>query len=93
MRLAGSMGYWVVRGRAREIQSALLQLLSRSEAAVYPAARALALFAAGALTCFTGSFAQANILLEDALTLARTIGDSELAAYVLCYRGMGCFQG
>jgi predicted ATPase/DNA-binding XRE family transcriptional regulator len=91
LRLASNLvsGQWVERGRAREVQSALLQLLSRPEGAAYPSARALALVAAGFRAGMSGSFTQSNALLEEGLMLARSIGDSELTAATLCFLGMG----
>jgi predicted ATPase/transcriptional regulator with XRE-family HTH domain len=90
LRLAFRLAFqWGVRGRAREVQGALVQLLGRPEAAAYPAARAGALLAAGFVAGIAGSFTQSNALLEDALTLARSIGDSALAARALCWLGMG----
>jgi predicted ATPase len=77
------------RARAREVQSALLQLLSLPDGAAYPTARARALFAAGFLTGMSGSLTQANALLDEALILARSVGDSRLAALTLVYLGEG----
>jgi predicted ATPase/DNA-binding XRE family transcriptional regulator/Tfp pilus assembly protein PilF len=91
LRLAGNLAptQWLGRGRAREVQSALLQLLSRPEAAVYPAARARAFLGAGYLAGLAGSFTQSTALLEEGLMLARSIGNSRLAAATLSCLGNG----
>jgi Tfp pilus assembly protein PilF len=47
------------------------------------------LLAAGFQAGFGGFFTQATALLEEALMLARSIGDAQLAAGALCYLGMG----
>jgi tetratricopeptide (TPR) repeat protein len=91
LRLASNLAatQWLGRGRAREVQGALLQLLSRPERVAYPRACALALLAAGYLASLAGSFTQSDALLEEALTLARSIGDSDLAALTLSCLGNG----
>jgi predicted ATPase len=90
LRLAGRIrSLWGERGRARELLSALLQLLSRPEGAACPSARVLALWAAGFLAGNSGSFTQANALLDEALMLARSIGNSLIAAYALLFLGQG----
>ena len=67
LRLASSMGIGWVLGRAREVQSALLQLLSRPEAAVYPRRPRAGTFRGRLLwPGWRGSFTQANALLEEA---------------------------
>jgi predicted ATPase/DNA-binding XRE family transcriptional regulator len=91
LRLASNLAptQWLGRGRVREVQSTLLQLLGRPEAAVYPATRALALLAAGFLAGLAGSFTKSNALLEEALTLARSIEDPQLVAITLLCLGNG----
>jgi Tfp pilus assembly protein PilF len=88
LRLGSRLIEWQWR-RAREVRSALLHLLSLADGEAYPTARARAFVAAGFLAGMGGFFTQATALLEEGLILARSIGDSHLAALALCYLGMG----
>ena len=90
LRLVDGLGLnWVLRGRAREMQHALLRLFSRPEAAAFPRARARSLLYAGHSAGFAGSFAQAFALIEEGLTLARALGESGMVASALVILGMG----
>jgi predicted ATPase len=76
LRLAGALGnFWEDQGHLSEGRAHLSELLSREEAAIAPAARALGLHTAGSLAFGQGDLPEARELLQQALALQRELGD------------------
>ncbi len=97
LRLATALRYfWRVRGHYREGGERLRQILARPEAALTgsppdPATatvRARALNAAGYLQWVQGNSANAQNLLQEALTLGRAVPDAAATAFALRYLGL-----
>ena len=93
LRLATALRYfWRVRGHYREGSERLLHILARPEAAPIggPAdtVRARALNAAGYLQWVQGNAADAQKLLQEALTLGRAVPDAAATAFALRYLGL-----
>jgi predicted ATPase/DNA-binding CsgD family transcriptional regulator len=87
LRLAASLRmYWTIRGHAAEGAEALRALLDRPPAQGATAVRARALAAAARLLGQTGDYAIAADHCEEALAMARAIGDEYLAADLLASR-------
>ena len=76
-RMAGALqAFWLTRGYWSEGRRWLEESLAMdSGAALAPVVRAKTLYGAGALTRFQGDFARARMLLEQSLTLYRSLAD------------------
>jgi predicted ATPase len=82
LRLAGALAfYWRLRGSLHEGRSWLEALLAHSASSDRSAARSRALYGAGMLAFFEGDFAVAATQEEEALSIAREVGDRRLIAY------------
>jgi predicted ATPase len=88
LRLVHTMFSWIYRGGARERRHLMLTLLSRPNTAAYPHARVRVLREAACLAESSGSVAQASVLLDEAMMLARATGDALLTAETLMFWGM-----
>jgi predicted ATPase/DNA-binding CsgD family transcriptional regulator len=89
LRLAASLrAFWLARGHAAEGAGVLRALLGlpAAQGATLPRARALA--AAARLLQHTGGYPIAEDYCEEALTIARTVGDEYLVADLLFIRAM-----
>jgi predicted ATPase/DNA-binding CsgD family transcriptional regulator/transcriptional regulator with XRE-family HTH domain len=83
LQLAGAAAYlWQQRGRASEGQTWLFEILALP-AAGSTIARARALIYASVLIAEQGDYATARPLLEEALTIARELGDGPTLAFAL----------
>jgi predicted ATPase/predicted negative regulator of RcsB-dependent stress response len=82
LRLAGALPwYWYLRGSLHEGRTWLQALLARSASSDRSVARGLALSGAGMLAFFEGDLAAAAPQEEEALSIAREVGDKRLLAY------------
>ncbi len=82
LRLAGALAfYWRLRGSLHEGRTWLEALLAHSASSDRGAARSRALSGAGMLALFEGDFAVAAPQEEEALSIAREVGDKRLMAY------------
>jgi predicted ATPase len=82
LRLAGALPwYWYLRGSLHEGRTWLQALLARSASSDRSVARGLALSGAGMLAFFEGDLAAAATQEEEALSIAREVGDKRLLAY------------
>ena len=82
LRLAGALPwYWYLRGSLHEGRTWLQALLARSASSDRSGARSRALFGAGMLAFFEGDFAAAATQEEEALSIAREVGDKRLMIY------------
>jgi predicted ATPase len=82
LRLAEALTwYWFLRGSQHEGRTWLEMLLARSESSDRSIVRGLALSGAGELAFFEGDFAGAATHAEEALSIAREVGDKSLIAY------------
>jgi predicted ATPase len=89
LRLAGALsGYWLLRGSLQEGRTWLEALLARSASSDRSVVRGRALFGAGMLAFFEGDFAAAATQEEEALSIAREVGDKRLIAYPGSMLGM-----
>ncbi len=85
LRLATSMRvYWTARGHAAEGTDALRPLLDAPAARAGTPLRARALAAAANLLKQTGGYAIAEDYCQEALVIARAVGDDDLVAELLC---------
>jgi tetratricopeptide (TPR) repeat protein len=82
LRLAGALAwYWYLRGSLQEGRTWLEALLAHSASSDRSVVRGLALAGAGMLARFEGDFAVAAPQEEEALSIAREVGDKHLLAY------------
>jgi predicted ATPase len=89
LRLAGALApYWYLRGSLQEGRTWLEALLARSTRSDRSVVRGRALFGAGMLAFFEGDFAAAAPQEEEALSIAREVGDQRLIAYSGSMLGM-----
>src|SRR6266566_3899257 len=89
LRLAGALfGYWLLRGSLQEGRTWLQALLARSASSDRSVIRSQALFGAGILALFEGDFAAAATQDEEALSIAREVGDKRLMANAGLMLGM-----
>ena len=81
LRLVGALPwYWFLRGSQHEGRAWLETLLAHSASSDRSIARGLALSGAGMLTFFEGDLAAAAAQAEEALSIAREVGDIHLIA-------------
>jgi predicted ATPase/DNA-binding CsgD family transcriptional regulator/DNA-binding XRE family transcriptional regulator len=86
LRLASALTwFWLLRGYFGEGHAWLVQLLALPHAP--SAGRAKALWLAGRLTRWLGDLEAARALYDEALEVARRVGDSGTTAWVLCSLG------
>ena len=79
LRLAGALSwYWFLRGSQHEGRTWLQALLADSASSDHSVARGLALYGAGMLAFFEGDLAAAATQEEEALSIAREVGDKRL---------------
>jgi predicted ATPase len=89
LRLAGALTwYWFFRGSPHEGRTWLEAMLARSASSDRNVARCKALYGAGLLAFFEGDFAAAATQVEEALSIAREVGDKRLMAYPGLMLGM-----
>jgi predicted ATPase len=89
LRLAGALfGYWLLRGSLQEGRTWLEALLAHSASSDRSVVRSQALFGAGILALFEGDFAAAAMQDEEALSIAREVGDKRLLANAGLMLGM-----
>jgi predicted ATPase len=82
LRLAGALAFsWVLRGSLHEGRTWLEALLAHSGSGDRSLARGRALYGAGLLAFFEGDFAATAPQEEEALSIAREVGDKQLIAY------------
>jgi predicted ATPase len=82
LRLAGALAwYWFLRGSLHEGRTWLEALLAHSDSLDRSVGRGLALSGAGELAFAEGDFAVAATHAEEALSIAREVGDKRLIAY------------
>ncbi len=82
LRLAGALPwYWYLRGSQHEGRTWLEAILARSASSDRSVVRGLALYGAGMLAFFEGDFAAAAPHEEEALSIAREVGDKHLMVY------------
>jgi predicted ATPase/class 3 adenylate cyclase/DNA-binding CsgD family transcriptional regulator len=87
LRLAGALWrFWAVRCHYSEGRTFLKQALAGSQQ-IRAEVRAKALIAAGEFALEQGDYAQAEVLLEEALALFRQIGDRQGSAHTLWVLG------
>ncbi len=87
LQLAASLGeFWYCRGHNSEGQKYLRQALAQNRGILSPV-RGKALREAGRIALVQGDYAQATILLEESLNLARQLGDKYEIAASLNFRG------
>ncbi|HEU0202788.1 MAG TPA: tetratricopeptide repeat protein [Burkholderiaceae bacterium] len=82
--------YWLNRGLLALGLRITVEALRRISAQERNFLRARGLFDAGHLCCFMGRYAEARGYLEDALSIARELGDTALVASILQPLGMAC---
>ncbi len=88
LRLAASLPmFWLVRGLISEGLAWLDEALDAAPGAVSPE-RAQALDAAALLACFSGDYERARHHADEALTIARDLGDDRGQAYALSALGI-----
>jgi predicted ATPase len=79
LRLAGALAFsWVLRGALHEGRAFLEAMLAHSDSLDRSAARSRALAGGGMLAFFEGDFAAAAAYEEEALSIAREVGDKRL---------------
>ena len=89
LRLVGALAwYWHLRGSQQEGRTWLKALLAHSASSDRSVVRGLALAGAGMLAFFEGDFAVAAPHEEEALSIAREVGDKHLLAYAGWILGM-----
>jgi predicted ATPase len=82
LRMAGALTwYWYLRGSLQEGRTWLEALLAHSDSLDRSVVRGLALAGAGMLARFEGDFAAAAPQEEEAVSIAREVGDKHLLAY------------
>jgi predicted ATPase len=87
--LAGALAwYWYLRGSQQEGRTWLEALLAHSASSDRTVVRGLALAGAGMLAVFDGDFAVAASHEEEALSIAREVGDKHLLAYSGWFLGL-----
>jgi predicted ATPase/DNA-binding SARP family transcriptional activator/Tfp pilus assembly protein PilF len=88
LRLASALlGFWLMRGNPSEGGEWLAQLLERTRLWGQTTRRAHASFVAGRLAYAQADFAAAQLLLEEALSIARVSGDKKEIATILFWLG------
>jgi predicted ATPase len=80
--------YWLSRGLLTLAFGVMVQALDRAPAR--SALRTQALFTAGQLACYMGIHGEARRYLEEALSIARELGDDQRIASVLQPLGVAC---
>jgi predicted ATPase len=89
LRLAGALPfYWFLRGSLHEGRTRLEALLAHSASSDRSFARGLALSGAGMLAFYEGDFAAVAPSEEEALSIAREVGEKRLMGYPLLLLGM-----
>jgi predicted ATPase len=89
LRLAGALSvYWVGRGSQHEGRTWLEAMLAGSASSDRSVVRGRALLGAGMLAFFEGDLAAASQHAEEALSIAREVGDKRLIAYPGSMLGM-----
>jgi predicted ATPase len=84
LRLAYALGtYWFTRGQPGVGSRLSSEALAHADAQQPTLARCFALFEAGQQFCFTGRYDEASPLLDEALAIARTLGDRAQVARIL----------
>jgi predicted ATPase len=82
LRLAGALPwYWYLRGSLQEGRTWLEALLAHSDSLDRSVVRSRALSGAGVLAFFEGDLAAAAVQEEEALSIAREVGDKRLMTY------------
>ena len=82
LRLAGALAfYWVLRGSLQEGRRWLEAMLAHSDSLDRGIVRGRALFGAGMLAFYEGDFAAVAPWEEEALSIAREVGDKRLIVY------------
>jgi predicted ATPase len=82
LRLAGALAwYWYLRGSQSEGRTWLEAVLAPSESLDRSIVRGVAVFGAGMLAFFEGDIAAAALQEEEALSIARNVGEKRLMAY------------
>ena len=90
LKLAGALGwFWRLRSHFSEGRARLAQALAAE--AEPDEARARALAAAGEIAAWSGDLGAARPLLEEAIALWRTMGQTQQIACALIDLGWGCF--
>ena len=88
LRLASALlGFWLMRGNQSEGREWLAKLLERTERWGQTVQRARALSVAGRLAHYQTDLAAARSLLEQALSIARIMGDKKEIAFILFWLG------
>jgi non-specific serine/threonine protein kinase len=89
LRLAGALEwYWFLRGSQHEGRIWLEAMLAHSASSDRSVVRGMALSGAGELAFFEGDFAVAGTHAEEALSIAREVGDRHMIAYTSFMLGM-----
>jgi predicted ATPase len=89
LRLAGALAwYWFLRGSQHEGRTWLEAVLAKSSSSDRSVVRGVALSGAGELAFFEGDFAAAAQQEEEALSIAREVGDRPMIAYTGFVLGM-----
>lgn len=97
LRLAGALfPFWRSCNHSREGRNWLEQVLAQPGAEEYPAARAKALFGAGAMMFFHGDYPEARLLLKESVSIGRELGPTgrrNLAHALTVLGQVALFQG
>ena len=97
LRLAGALfGFWRSCNHSREGRSWLEQVLAQPGAQARTAARAKAHFGAGAMAFFHGDYPEAQVLLEESVSIGRELGATgkrNLAHALTVLGQVALFQG